>query len=88
MPPENTEILTLRQAQQGQILDQYRVSIYNLELRHGLLIKMLEEKGVFASGEYDKRWPLYLKNDVGVVGPEGIMEGSLRVIFYDQGGSK
>lgn len=82
---EKNEILTLRQAQQAQILDQYRASIYNLELRFGLLIKMLEEKGVLAGGEYDKRWPLYLKNDVGVLGPDGIMEGSLRITFY--GGS-
>jgi hypothetical protein len=68
--------------QQGQILDQYRVNIYTEELKFGLLIKMLEEKGIFAQGEFDKRWPLYLKNDVGVVGPDGLMEGSLKVHFY------
>lgn len=43
---------------------------------------MMEEKGVFAEGEFDKRWPLYLKNDIGMVGPDGMMEGSLKIHFY------
>lgn len=81
------ELLTLRQAQQGQILDQYRVNIYNLELRFNLLNKMLEEKGIFAKGEYEKRWPVFLKNDIGVLGSDGMMEGSLKVTFYGEGGN-
>jgi hypothetical protein len=35
-----------------------------------------------AKEELARRWPLYLKNDVGVLGPEGKMEGSLKVSFY------
>ena len=42
----------------------------------------MEEKGIFAKEEFDKRWPLYLKNDIGMVGPDGIMEGSLCIKFY------
>ena len=84
--PESTELLSLRTAQQGQVLDQYRMNIYNLELRVNLLIKMMEEKGIMAAEEFDKRWPLFLKNDVGAIGADGIMEGSLKVNFYDGGG--
>jgi len=79
---ENNELLTLKTNQQSQILDQYRGNIYNLELRLNLVLKMMEEKGIFASGEFEKRWPLYLKNDVGMVGPDGKMEGALRIKFY------
>jgi len=46
---------------------------------------MLEEKGLMSSDEFEARWPLYLKNDVGVVGQDGIMEGSLKVKFYNGG---
>jgi len=81
--PENLDNLTLRIAQQGQIIDQYRVTIYNTELRFELLSKMLEEKGILAKEEFEKRWPLYLKNNVGVIGPEGVMEGSMRASFYE-----
>jgi hypothetical protein len=79
---ENNELLTLKTNQQSQILDQYRGNIYNLELRQSLIVRMMEEKGIFATGEFDKRWPLFLKNDIGMVGPDGIMEGSLRIKFY------
>jgi len=79
---ENTELLTLKTNQQGQILDQYRGNIYNLELRQTLIVRMMEEKGIFATGEFEKRWPLFLKNDIGMVGPDGMMEGSLKVKFY------
>jgi hypothetical protein len=82
---ENTELLSLRLAQQGQIIDQYRMNIYNIELRMSLLIKMLEEKGTFIKEEFEKRWPVFLKNDVGIIGPDGVMEGSLKVKFYNGG---
>jgi len=85
--PDNNELLNLRSAQQGQILDQYRMNLHSLDLRVILLIKMMEEKGIFSTGEFEKRWPLFLKNDIGVMGPEGIMEGSLKVHFY-QGGEE
>ncbi len=81
---KDLELLNLRSNQQAQILDQYRGNMYNLELRQNLLIKMMEEKGFFSSGEFEKRWPLYLKNDVGVIGPDGIMEGSLKIHFYPE----
>ena len=68
------DVNNLKFSQVGQILDQYRMNIYNLELRQNLLIKMLEEKGIFVAGEYEKRWPQYLKNDVGVLGDNGQME--------------
>jgi hypothetical protein len=72
--------------QQAQVLDQYRGNIYNEELRISLLLRVLEEKGILAPGEFEKRWPIYLKNDVGVVeGPENVMSGSLKVRFYDRG---
>ena len=74
--------LMLRTVQQQQILDQYRIAIYNLELRSALLIKMIEEKGFMVREEFDKRWPIYLKNDVGIIGPDGKMEGSLKISFY------
>jgi hypothetical protein len=79
--PES-DILNLKLAQQGQIIDQYRANIYNLELRFGLLNKLLEERGVFTAGEFEKRWPLYLKNDIGAMGVDGIMEGRNSVHFY------
>ena len=81
--------IRLQMSQQAQVLEQYRVSIYNLELRLGLFIKILEEKGILVKGEYEKRWPIYLKNDVGVTGADGVMEGSLKVTFYgEEGGQK
>ena len=82
--PNNNELLNLKVSQQEQMLDQYRINIYILELRTNLLIKLLEEKGIMAPGEFEKRWPLYLTNDVGAIGPNGMMEGSLKVIFYDK----
>lgn len=85
MPGESTELLSLRSAQQNQILDQYRMNIYNIDLRINLIIKMMEEKGIFVAGEFDKRWPLFLKNDVGAIGPDGIMAGSLKTHFYGEG---
>ena len=54
---DNTELLTLKVNQQTQILEQYRMDIYNMELRFSLLVKMVEEKGIFAGGEFEKRWP-------------------------------
>lgn len=79
---ESSELMSLRLGQQGQILEQYRAESYNASLRFTLLLKMLEEKGVMVKGEFDTRWPLYLKNDVGVIGPDGVMEGSIRVTIY------
>ena len=76
------DLSSLRFNQQQQVLDQYRVSIYNLELRFDLLIKMLEERGTMAKDEFVKRWPLFLKNEVGVIGQDGKMEGNLKVTFY------
>ena len=78
------DTLMLRTLQQQQILDQYRVAIYNLELRFALLTKMMEEKGVMAKGEFDTRWPVYLKNDVGILEQDGKMVGTLRVTFYGE----
>jgi len=79
---KNIDSLSLKVGQIAQILDQYRVNIFNMDLRLQLLTKMLEEKGVFAKGELEKRWPIFLKNDVGVIGPDGVMEGNLRVQFF------
>jgi hypothetical protein len=78
------DTLMLRTLQQQQILDQYRIAIYNLELRFALLTKMMEEKGVMVRGEFDTRWPVYLKNDVGVIDETGKMVGTLRVTFYGE----
>lgn len=82
---QSVDLAMLRTNQQQQILDQYRNSIYNLELKLTMIGKMLEEKGLFAKDEIDKRWPLYLKNDVGVIGPNGVMEGHLKVTMYGKG---
>jgi hypothetical protein len=79
---DNLENIKLQMSQIGQIVEQYRTSIYTMELRHNLLVKMLEEKGQMATGEFNTRWPLYLKNDVGVIGPDGAMQGSCVVHFY------
>ena len=79
---ENIELLSLRINQQTQVLEENRMAMYNQELRLALLIKILEEKGVLVAGEFDKRWPLYLKNDVGAMGPGNIMEGSLKQNLY------
>lgn len=84
---ESVESLSIRTAQMTQILDEYRVTIYTLDQKFNLLIKMLEEKGLMAKDEFNKRWPIFLKNDIGVLGPEGVMEGSLMVKFYGQEGS-
>ena len=80
---QNLEMGILRSNQQQQIIDQYRVEIYNMQLKMDLLIKMLEEKGTMAKDELNKRWPLFLKNDVGVLEPNGRMEGQMKVSFYD-----
>jgi hypothetical protein len=80
---DSPEVTSLKINQQGQILDQYRMSIFNLEIRLELLNKMLEEKGIMSAGELEKRWPLYLKNQIGVIGPDGVMEGSCKTTFYD-----
>ena len=53
--PENMESLTMKMAQVGQIIDQYRVEIYNSELRMNLMIKILEEKGIMVKDEFTKR---------------------------------
>lgn len=79
---QRIDAVNLRFNQLNQIIDQYRLDIYNQELRTNLLIKMLEEKNIFAPEEFLKRWPIYLKNDIGVQGPDGAMEGSLKVTFY------
>lgn len=80
--PESVDSLSLKIGQLIQINDQARYELYHMEIKFNLLIKMLEEKGLMASGEFDKRWPLYLKNDVGALGPDGIMEGSCSIKFY------
>lgn len=80
--PLNPQFLNLQLAQMNQIIEQYRVNMYNMELRFNLLLKMVEEKGMFVAGELDKRWPLFLKNDVGVPGPDGVMEGTLKTHLY------
>lgn len=84
MPTDTAEIMNIKMAigQINQVLEQYRSSIYNMELRMELLVKMLGEKGVMATGEFDTRWPQFLKNDVGVVGQDGVMQGSLKTTFY------
>ena|SRR6056297_3409811 len=74
--------LKLQISQLSQILEQYRSNIYNDDLKIILTIKLLEEKGILLSNEFDKRWPMFLKNDIGVKGENGIMEGSLKVNFY------
>ena len=79
---ESVDNISLKIGQLAQVQDQFRIESYNLQLKVDLLTRMLEEKGILAQGEFDKRWPLYLKNDIGVLGPDGVMEGSLRVNFY------
>jgi hypothetical protein len=85
---QSIEMLMLGINQQQQIIDQYRVNIYNLELKTNLLIKMMEEKGIFAVSELDKRWPLYLKNDIGVIDQNGVMSGNIKVTFYGEKGNQ
>jgi hypothetical protein len=80
--PESLEMMSLRTGQLAQIQDQFRVETYNMQLKFSLLMKMLEEKGILVKDEFEKRWPLYLKNDVGAIGPDGMMDGSLSVKFY------
>ena len=80
--PESLDVLSLRTGQLAQIQDQFRYEMYNLQLKVDLLTKILEEKGQLVKGEFDKRWPLYLKNEIGAIGPDGVMEGSVKVSFY------
>lgn len=80
---ESIDSLNLKIAQLVQIVDQYRVNMYNDEMRLCLLLKIMEEKGIIVPGEFDKRWPLYLKNDVGVPDSNGFMEGSLKIKMYE-----
>jgi hypothetical protein len=79
---QTTDFGSLRFNQQQGALDQYRMNIYNIELRFDLLLKMLEEKGMLAKDEFNKRWPLYLKNEIGVMGQDGKMDGVLKITFY------
>lgn len=80
---ESLETIALKVNQMSQVLEQYRSNIYTLELRLTLMNKLLEEKGALSAGEWDKRWPLYLQNDVGVLGQDGVMQGSLKVTMYN-----
>ena len=79
---ETNEKLNLQVNQMNQILEQYRANMFTTELKFNLVLKMLEEKGILAKGEFETRWPQYLKTDIGVVGQDGIMDGSLAVHFY------
>jgi len=79
---DDSNLINLKLNQHNQVLDQYRMNFFNLELKCNLIIKMLEEKAIFSAGEFEKRWPLFLKNNVGVAGPDGSMEGSLKITFY------
>jgi hypothetical protein len=45
---------------------------------------MLEEKGIMAKDEFTKRWPLYLQNEIGVIGADGVMSGVLKVNMYGE----
>jgi hypothetical protein len=81
---QTTDIGYLRFNQQQGDLDQYRMNIYNIELRFDLLLKMLEEKGMLAKDEFNKRWPLYLKNEIGVMGQDGKMDGVLKITMYGE----
>lgn len=81
---DSIENIVLRLQQQNQIIEQYRTFIYTLELRQNLFIKMLEEKGICAVGEFEKRWPLYLRNDVGVLGQDGLMLGELKISVFGE----
>lgn len=78
------DMLKMQFMKQQQISDQYRYSIYILELKNSLLIKMLEEKNLMAKDELEKRWPLYLKNDVGAQDQNGHMAGLLKVTKYER----
>lgn len=84
---ESVESLSIRTAQMAQILDEYRVTIYTMEQKQALLVKMLEEKGMMAKDEFNKRWPIYLKNDIGILGPDGVMDGSVKITQYGQEGA-
>ena len=79
---DSPELLSLKVGQISNILEQYRANIYNLEIRLQLLMKILEEKGALVLGEFDQRWPTYLKNNVGVLEADGIMAGSLKIHIY------
>jgi hypothetical protein len=82
---DNLELVNLKIAQLGQIVEQYRVDIYHEGLRAELLHKMLEEKGILIKDEFNKRWPQYLENDVGVINPAtGVMSGSLKTKIYGE----
>ena len=81
----NPELLNLQVAQLGQIIEQYRADMYHAGLRMDLLLKILEEKGVMVKDEFNKRWPVYLENDVGVINPNtGVMAGSLKIHMYGE----
>jgi len=84
---ESVESLSIRTAQMSQIMDEYRVTIYTMEQKQALLVKMLEEKGMMAKDEFNKRWPIYLKNDIGILGPDGVMDGSVKITQYGQEGA-
>ena len=74
--------VALTMSYQKQLIDKMRLNAYHTELKFNLLMKILEEKSILAGQELDKRWPLYLKNDIGAIGPDGVMAGSLKVTFF------
>jgi predicted transcriptional regulator YheO len=77
------EQANLRFTQISQTENQTRQEMFNTQTRFDLLVRMLEEKGIMANGEFQKRWPLYLKNVVGVADSDGIMRpGKPKVTFY------
>jgi len=81
---ESPELIGLKIAQLSQIVEQYRSNMYTTELRFNLLLKMLEEKGMFLAGELDKRWPQYLQKEIGVPDQNGMMEGTLKCHLYER----
>lgn len=82
---DNLELVNLKIAQLGQIVEQYRVDMYHNGLRADLLHKILEEKGILIKDEFNKRWPLYLENDIGVINQAtGVMSGSLKIHMFGE----
>ena len=70
----------------GRIEHEITLTRGNLEvirLKLALLRVMLSERGVLRETEWNQKWPRYLRNDVGIQEPNGKMQGSLKIHFYD-----
>ena len=78
----NTDHLDNLVFQNDHTIGIYRGNLEMLRLKISLLRTMLSQRGILPYADFDRRFKQHLRNDVGVVERDGIMQGSLKIKFY------